>query len=188
MGGIQGRCWPDVTWFMRGFNGFCFFLLVQKPKKPAAAAPPPKPRSPQRPVKSEPQLQGLAQLEPKTESSPPRPNKLPLPPYRPVSPRAVPPPAAQPMAQPRAPIIIRHVTPAQVAPTTPTPPRRIFRFYDTLFTEDARPVRLDPNGAVVYLPPESVPLGHRQMARQMIERFRASAVPPPPPAVRPAAP
>ncbi|VDM30910.1 unnamed protein product [Hydatigera taeniaeformis] len=73
-----------------------------------------------------------------------------------------------------SPIFIRRAPPPPAQQSTHRP-RRIFRFYDTLFTEEGRPVRLEANGAVVYIPPESVPLGHRQMAMQMIERFRASA-------------
>ncbi|KAL5961247.1 Bromodomain-containing protein 3 [Taenia solium] len=73
------------------------------------------------------------------------------------------------------PIFIRRAPPPPPAQPSTHRPRRIFRFYDTLFTEEGRPVRLEANGAVVYIPPESVPLGHRQMAMQMIERFRASS-------------
>nr|CDS21208.1 Bromodomain containing protein [Echinococcus granulosus] len=89
--------------------------------------------------------------------------------------RLSPPPSLSRFPTQPSPIFIRRVPPPP--PTQPSThrPRRIFRFYDTLFTEEGRPVRLEANGAVVYIPPESVPLGHRQMAMQMIERFRASS-------------
>ncbi|VDL96396.1 unnamed protein product [Schistocephalus solidus] len=131
--------------------------------------------------------------------------KLPLPPYRPASTAFVRPlpnqfvrasPPAVPLLSPLLPksvTISTHPTPASpmvptnvaaVVPKPPPPPvinhphpnpRRIFRFYDTLFTEDAKPVRVDPSGALIFLPVDSVPLGHRQMAKQMIERYRSSS-------------
>ncbi|KAL5106746.1 Bromodomain-containing factor 1 [Taenia crassiceps] len=85
-----------------------------------------------------------------------------------------PPSVSRFLTQP-SPIFIRRAPPPPPAQPSAHRPRRIFRFYDTLFTEEGRPVRLEANGAVVYIPPESVPLGHRQMAMQMIERFRASS-------------
>ncbi|BHF78608.1 hypothetical protein SprV_0602172100 [Sparganum proliferum] len=128
--------------------------------------------------------------------------KLPLPPYRPITTalaRPLPaqfvrtPPPAVPSLSPLLPksvTVSTHPTPrppmavTAAVPRPPPPvigshqhpnPRRIFRFYDTLFTEDARPVRVDPSGALIFLPDDSVPLGHRQMAKQMIERYRSSS-------------
>ncbi|VDD81823.1 unnamed protein product [Mesocestoides corti] len=144
---------------------------TRKIKAPSSPPPPPPPEP------------SAVEAPAAVEGSPPPP-KLPLPPYQP---RTSPPP-------PRPPVFIRHphaaVVPRPLAPPHPASPanpspRRIFRFYDTLFTEDARPVRLEANGAVVFIPPETIPLGHRQMAKQMIERFCAtvasSAVRPTPP-------
>lgn len=106
-------------------------------------------------------------------------------PLRPLHPHTVsvpttrfhlsPPPSVPRFPIQPSPIFIRRAPPPPPSQPSSHRPRRIFRFYDTLFTEEGRPVRLEANGAVVYIPPESVPLGHRQMAMQMIERFRASS-------------
>ncbi|KAA3673792.1 uncharacterized protein DEA37_0010169 [Paragonimus westermani] len=59
------------------------------------------------------------------------------------------------------------------SPTSTTPvPRKIYRVHDTLFTEDACPVRIDAGGVLIALPIDSVPAHHRQVARQMIARYK----------------
>ncbi|CAH8582335.1 unnamed protein product [Dicrocoelium dendriticum] len=50
--------------------------------------------------------------------------------------------------------------------------RKVYRVYDTLFTEDACPVRIDADGSIRFLPVDSIPLLHRQLARQMIARYK----------------
>lgn len=50
--------------------------------------------------------------------------------------------------------------------------RKVYRVYDTLFTEDACPVRIGADGNIHFLPVDSVPLLHRQVARQMITRYK----------------
>ncbi|KAF5399743.1 hypothetical protein PHET_06987 [Paragonimus heterotremus] len=63
------------------------------------------------------------------------------------------------------------VTPRSPTSTTPVP-RKIYRVHDTLFTEDACPVRIDAGGVLISLPIDSVPAHHRQVARQMIARYK----------------
>ncbi|KAH8872948.1 hypothetical protein KSF78_0007835 [Schistosoma japonicum] len=55
--------------------------------------------------------------------------------------------------------------------TLSTPVRKIYRVCNTLFTEDARPVKISPTGSLILIPPESIPLDQRQLARQMISRY-----------------
>uniref|UniRef100_A0A3Q0KRV0 Bromo domain-containing protein n=1 Tax=Schistosoma mansoni TaxID=6183 RepID=A0A3Q0KRV0_SCHMA len=54
---------------------------------------------------------------------------------------------------------------------TSTPVRKIYRVCNTLFTEDAKPVKIGPNGSLILIPPDSIPLNQRQLARQMISRY-----------------
>ncbi|CAH8611540.1 unnamed protein product [Schistosoma guineensis] len=70
------------------------------------------------------------------------------------------------------------VTPPPTITITSTSPnktstlvRKIYRVCNTLFTEDARPVKIGPNGSLVLIPPDSVPLNQRQLASQMISRY-----------------
>ncbi|KAK4468794.1 hypothetical protein MN116_007566 [Schistosoma mekongi] len=55
--------------------------------------------------------------------------------------------------------------------TLSTPVRKIYRVCNTLFTEDARPVKISPTGSLILIPPESIPLDQRQLASQMISRY-----------------
>ncbi|KAG5447837.1 hypothetical protein CSKR_102290 [Clonorchis sinensis] len=55
------------------------------------------------------------------------------------------------------------------------PPRKIYRVYDTLFTENATPVRINPDGTLHSLPLDSIPAHHRQVAVQMIARYKQHA-------------
>lgn len=61
--------------------------------------------------------------------------------------------------------------------------RKIYRFYDHLWTEKALPVKIDPNGGLIYLNPEAIPLHQRTSAKAMIDRYRMTVAPiitPPP--------
>ncbi|THD26294.1 Bromodomain testis-specific protein [Fasciola hepatica] len=74
---------------------------------------------------------------------------------------------------PHASISTPHTPPTKplTSPST-TPTRKVYRVSDYLFTDDAMPVRLEPNGTLHPLPVESVPANLRQVARQMIARYK----------------
>lgn len=66
-----------------------------------------------------------------------------------------------------------------VKTTTKTTPnvsaaRKIYRVYDTLFTEDAKPVRIGPDGKLFPIDPNSVGSDLKRLAIQMIARYHQS--------------
>ncbi|CAH8591545.1 unnamed protein product [Heterobilharzia americana] len=69
-----------------------------------------------------------------------------------------------------SPLSHNNMSSISVTPSKP-PIRKIYRVCNTLFTEDAKPVKIGPNGFLIPIPPDSIPLSQRQLARQMISRY-----------------